>query len=94
MDPAVYIELAEGHGWKIDRVLDTHVHADHLSRSRKLAGLTGAELRTPVSPLGDELQIRRASPVPENYERIVELNRAGELPEGDPAELAYRCAAG
>ena len=40
---------------------------------------------------------RRASPVPENYERIVELNRSGELPEGDPTELeagANRCAAG
>jgi hypothetical protein len=39
----------------------------------------------------------RASPVPENYERIVELNRAGQLPEGDPAELqaeSYRFAAG
>jgi hypothetical protein len=49
--------------------------------------------RTPFSPFGDELC---ASPVPENYERIVELNRAGELPEGDPAELeaeSYRCAA-
>jgi hypothetical protein len=62
-----------------------------------VAELTGTEQRTPVSPLGDELQIRRASPVPENYERIVELNRSGELPEGDPAELeaeSYRCAAG
>lgn len=37
------------------------------------------------------------SPTPENYERIVELNRAGEQPEGDPTELeagANRCAAG
>jgi glyoxylase-like metal-dependent hydrolase (beta-lactamase superfamily II) len=36
-------------------------------------------------------------PPPENYERIVELNRAGELPEGDPTELeagANRCAVG
>ena len=80
-----------------DRPRARHVHADHLSRSRKLAGLNGAERhmpeRTPFSPFGDELC---ASPVPENYERIVELNRAGELPEGDPAELeaeSYRCAA-
>ena len=39
----------------------------------------------------------RVSPTPENYERIVELNRAGERPEGDPTELeagANRCAAG
>ncbi len=40
---------------------------------------------------------RHASPVPENYERIVELNRSGELPKCDPTELeagANRCAAG
>jgi len=39
----------------------------------------------------------RAPPTPENYERIVELNRTGELPEGDPTELeagANRCAMG
>jgi glyoxylase-like metal-dependent hydrolase (beta-lactamase superfamily II) len=38
-----------------------------------------------------------ASPAPENHERIVELNRSGEPPEGDPSELevgANRCAAG
>ena len=39
----------------------------------------------------------RAAPTPENFERIVELNRAGASPEGDPTELeagANRCAAG
>lgn len=38
-----------------------------------------------------------APPPPENHERIVELNRAGELPEGNPTELeagANRCAVG
>ena len=39
----------------------------------------------------------RVSPTPSNFERIVELNRAGASPEGAPAELeagANRCAAG
>jgi hypothetical protein len=38
-----------------------------------------------------------AMPPPENYERIVELNRAGELPKGDTTDLeagANRCAVG
>ena len=38
----------------------------------------------------------RVTLTPENFERIVELNRAGEAPEGDPTELevgANRCAA-
>ncbi len=39
----------------------------------------------------------RVSPAPENHEQIVELNRAGAQPEGDPTKLeagANRCAAG
>ena len=47
LDPEVYVELAEQRGWKITRVLDTHVHADHLSRSRGLAELVGATLYMP-----------------------------------------------
>lgn len=222
VDPQVYLELAEERDLEITRVLDTHVHADHLSRSRRLAELCGAELLMPAdSPLsypfapisdGDVLKIGEAeleaistpghtpestsylldgaalfsgdtlflsavgrpdlgadkeqarrkaatlhgslrrllglpaatlvlpghtaeppgfdgrpvtaplgevharteildepeesfvkrvagggSKAPENHERIVSLNRAGELPEGDPTELeggANRCAAG
>jgi glyoxylase-like metal-dependent hydrolase (beta-lactamase superfamily II) len=43
----VYVRLAEGRGWRVTRVLDTHVHADHLSRSRRLAQVTGATLHMP-----------------------------------------------
>jgi glyoxylase-like metal-dependent hydrolase (beta-lactamase superfamily II) len=39
--------LVEERGWRITRVLDTHVHADHLSRSTKLAELVGATLHMP-----------------------------------------------
>lgn len=222
VDPHVYLDLAEERDLTITRVLDTHVHADHLSRSGALAELTGATLHMPAgspvsypfSPVDDCDEVRigasglkalgtpghtgestsylldgkavftgdtlflsavgrpdleaspegawekaralyaslqrvleldadtlvlpghtsepvpfdgrpvaallsevrentpllgenggvfveklagRASPVPENYERIVELNRAGAQPEGDPTELeagANRCAAG
>jgi glyoxylase-like metal-dependent hydrolase (beta-lactamase superfamily II) len=218
----VYLWLAEGRGWRIAHVLDTHVHADHFSRSRSLAELVGATLHMPeeapvsypFSPLedGDVLEVGsatleavttpghtpestsylldgralftgdtlflsavgrpdldatpegsrerarelyrslrrllalgpaalvlpghtgepvafdgeptcaplsevrksvrvlrededafvekiagRVAPTPSNFERIVELNRAGAAPEGDPAELeagANRCAAG
>jgi glyoxylase-like metal-dependent hydrolase (beta-lactamase superfamily II) len=218
----VYLWLAEARGWRITHVLDTHVHADHLSRSRRLAELVGATLHMPegapvsypfyaladgdafevgsatleavwtpghtpestsylldgralfsgdtlfltavgrtdldatpeasrekardlyrslrrlldldpetlvlpghtsepvefdgepiCAPLAEvrgsvrvlqqdeeafvEAVARRVTPTPENFERIVELNRAGETPEGDPTELeagANRCAAG
>ena len=45
--PEVYLELASRAGWKITDVLDTHVHADHLSRSRQLSKLCGATLWLP-----------------------------------------------
>jgi glyoxylase-like metal-dependent hydrolase (beta-lactamase superfamily II) len=47
IEPEVYLELAEKRGWRVARVLDTHVHADHLSRSRRLAEMTGATLHLP-----------------------------------------------
>jgi len=47
LDPGVYQEIAATHGWTITHVLETHIHADHLSRSRSLAGLTGAVLHLP-----------------------------------------------
>lgn len=49
LDPVVYQDLATRHGWRITHVLDTHVHADHLSRSRPLANQTGAILHLPAT---------------------------------------------
>jgi glyoxylase-like metal-dependent hydrolase (beta-lactamase superfamily II) len=58
----VYLWLAEGRGWRITHALDTHVHADHLSRSKRLAELVGAmtlhmpegvPVSYPFSALGD-----------------------------------------
>ena len=37
VDPEIYLKLTEERGIKITHVIDTHVHADHLSRSRALA---------------------------------------------------------
>lgn len=48
LPPEVYLELARWHGASIRYVLETHIHADHLSRSRNLAEITGAELHLPA----------------------------------------------
>jgi glyoxylase-like metal-dependent hydrolase (beta-lactamase superfamily II)/rhodanese-related sulfurtransferase len=45
--PEIYQRIAEERGLKITHVIDTHVHADHLSRSRALAGRCRAELCLP-----------------------------------------------
>ena len=48
IDPALdvthYIDIARQHDWTITHVLDTHLHADHLSGARALVAATGAEL--------------------------------------------------
>jgi glyoxylase-like metal-dependent hydrolase (beta-lactamase superfamily II) len=44
----VYLRLAAERGWTIRQVMDTHVHADHLSRSRTLAEAAGATLSLPA----------------------------------------------
>jgi len=61
LDPSVYQRIAAQYGWVITHVLETHVHADHLMRSRELARRTRAQLHLPAtrraefsfSPLND-----------------------------------------
>ena len=61
IDAGVYVGLAGAAGWRIRHVIDTHVHADHLSRARALAAASGATLWLPeqrrvqyaFSPLAD-----------------------------------------
>jgi glyoxylase-like metal-dependent hydrolase (beta-lactamase superfamily II) len=49
--PAFYIDLAAEHGASVTDVVDTHLHADHLSGARALAERTGAALRLPALAL-------------------------------------------
>jgi hypothetical protein len=65
------------------------------------APLSGVQSNLPLLGENEESFVRRiterASPAPENHERIAGLNGAGVQPEGDPTELeagANRCAAG
>ncbi|HUR68095.1 MAG TPA: MBL fold metallo-hydrolase [Candidatus Thermoplasmatota archaeon] len=47
LDPSIYLELAREKGWTIKHVLETHVHADHLSRARALSSAAAASLHVP-----------------------------------------------
>ena len=48
VDPSLeieqYLAVANSHNWKITHVLDTHLHADHLSGARELVAQSGAAL--------------------------------------------------
>ena len=47
LSPDVYLDLARRQGWRVRYVLETHIHADHLSRARQLAERAGATLFLP-----------------------------------------------
>jgi glyoxylase-like metal-dependent hydrolase (beta-lactamase superfamily II)/rhodanese-related sulfurtransferase len=48
IDPSLdldqYLDTARKYGWTINHVLDTHLHADHISGARALVAATGATL--------------------------------------------------
>ena len=48
VSPDVYLAIASRNRWSIRYVLETHIHADHLSRARELARQTGAALVLPT----------------------------------------------
>ncbi|MGC3943779.1 MAG: rhodanese-like domain-containing protein [Chryseolinea sp.] len=43
LDPEVYQRIAQQNGWTIKYAMDTHIHADYVSRTRDLAKMTGAK---------------------------------------------------
>jgi glyoxylase-like metal-dependent hydrolase (beta-lactamase superfamily II) len=47
LGPEVYLELVHGCGCAIEAVIDTHIHADHLSRARELSEQCGCTLYLP-----------------------------------------------
>jgi glyoxylase-like metal-dependent hydrolase (beta-lactamase superfamily II)/rhodanese-related sulfurtransferase len=89
LSPEVYEAQAEEHGWSIIGVLDTHIHADHLSRARAVADATGAPLYLPEqervsfdhTPLcdGDTLDVGTAT--------VEALHTPGHTPESTTYRL-------
>ena len=49
VDESVYIQIAKREGLMIKHILETHIHADHLSRARALCRTTGAQHLLPTT---------------------------------------------
>ncbi|WP_257670807.1 MBL fold metallo-hydrolase [Parapedobacter tibetensis] len=43
LDPEVYLDIAKEHNWTIRYVMDTHIHADYIARTRELAAASRAK---------------------------------------------------
>jgi glyoxylase-like metal-dependent hydrolase (beta-lactamase superfamily II)/rhodanese-related sulfurtransferase len=52
--PDFYVNLAASEGMTIKHVIDTHVHADHITGGVELAAKTGAEYHVPIEDTGGE----------------------------------------
>lgn len=78
-----YLEAAEAAGVKIDYVIDTHVHADHISTGPALAAISGAkyvlsdhaDVAIPFTAVADGCEIRLGNVV------IEVLHTPGHTPE-------------
>jgi hydroxyacylglutathione hydrolase len=73
-DIEVYLELAAEEGLKIAHVLDTHLHADHVSGRERLAERTGARAYAPAGACADD-------------DRIENGSRPAEIAAGDTLQL-------
>src|SRR5881628_2649218 len=87
LEPQVYRRVAEKHGWRICTVLETHVHADHLSRARALAADTGARLSLPAT---DRLSFEYAPLKDGDIVRVASAGlRALHTPGHTPESTSY-----
>jgi glyoxylase-like metal-dependent hydrolase (beta-lactamase superfamily II)/rhodanese-related sulfurtransferase len=82
VDPEVYLTLAEKKGARIKVVLDTHVHADHFSRSKALAEKAG------IGTQG----LREGGSIPLGRLRLETWQTPGHTPESKCYILGDRAA--
>ena len=81
--PRTYRDMANEFGMQITHVIDTHVHADHLSTGRELASLTGAAyvLHADVEAEFDFEGVRDGDRITLGNTRIDVMHLPGHTPE-------------
>lgn len=82
-DPQVYLDKANENGMRIRFVIDTHVHADHISTARKLADLAQARyvLHASAGAKFDFLAVNEGDVLDLGNVQIQVLHTPGHTPE-------------
>jgi hydroxyacylglutathione hydrolase len=82
-DPQSYLRVAEENGMRIRYVIDTHVHADHISGGRKLAELAGARyvLHSSAATRYDFFAVNEGDTLDLGNVQIRVLHTPGHTPE-------------
>lgn len=83
LEPSIYCNLAEQCGWHITAVLDTHIHADHLSRANVLADRSDATLYLPEQrrAMFPFTSLQDGAAITIGDSRLTALHTAGHTPE-------------
>lgn len=89
LDVELYVDLARKNGWRIARVVDTHIHADHLSRSRALASRAGATIHMPRTERAryPHEPVDEGTRIPFGATALVALRTPGHTPESTCYQL-------
>lgn len=88
LDPEIFRREAAARGWEIAGVLETHLHADHVSRGRRLADAEGVPLLLPEGADADfpHRALGEGDSVPVGATRLEALHTPGHT----AASLSYR----
>ncbi|MDP1877371.1 MAG: MBL fold metallo-hydrolase [Actinomycetota bacterium] len=86
--PDPYVELAAAEGMTITHVIDTHVHADHITGGPELAEMTGATYHVPIEDTGKAPTPFANTPLPDGSDidlgdasvRILSIKMPGHTP--------------
>ncbi|HET9886106.1 MAG TPA: MBL fold metallo-hydrolase [bacterium] len=83
VEAGIYLQLCRKRGWQIRFVLETHIHADHLSRGRQLAREANAELILPANDRATfaHKSIADGQALPMGNAQIIALATPGHTPE-------------
>lgn len=93
LEAEAYLQVAGERGWTIEGVVETHIHADHVSRGRRLAEAAGAPLHLPEQERAQfpHRALADGDRIPVGATRLTVLHTPGHTDESHSYLLEDRC---